>query len=128
MSTQDTISDFVARVNNTIAVEKSQVVVIKSNFTITLAKWLTKYKFFESFEDYKDYYIKINLNLDQIASLKRVSKPGNRVYSKSNKYPKIVNGIGFTLISTSKGIFSNYELTKEQKNLGGEVILQVIKV
>jgi len=127
MSMQDIVSDFVARINNAVMVKKSSVVVLKSNLIITICKWMSRFGFLHKFENYKDYYLKLDLNLNQIGKLLRVSKPGKRVYCKANSYPPILNGIGFTLISTSHGLFSNYELTSQNMNLGGEVLFQIIK-
>lgn len=124
---QDTLSDFVSRINNAILINKSEVVVIKSKLTESIAKWMTRHKFFEGFQEHNKFYLKIKITPNQIGKLVRVSKPGQRVYCKANSYPTIVNGIGFSIISTSQGIFSNYQLVKDQMNLGGEVLFQIIK-
>jgi small subunit ribosomal protein S8 len=128
MSMQDILSDFVARINNSLMISNPTVVVIKSKLIINICKWMTRYGFFTEFEEYKDFYLKIKLNLDQIKKLKRISKPGQRVYCKSGNYPVILDGKGFTIISTSKGLYSNYELVKNNLNLGGEVLFQIIKL
>jgi small subunit ribosomal protein S8 len=128
MSMQDILSDFIARINNAVMVKNQSVIVIKSKLITNISKWMTRYGFFTSFEDYKDFYLKVNLNLDQIQKLKRISKPGQRVYCKTGEYPVIMDGKGFTLISTSQGLYSNYELVKDNMKLGGEVLFQIIKL
>lgn len=127
MSMQDILSDFVARINNSVMINKPSVVVIKSKLIVNVCKWMTRYGFFAGFKDYENFYLKVDLNLDQIQKLRRVSKPGQRVYCKAGDYPVIMDGKGFTIISTSQGLYSNYELTKQNLKLGGEVLFQIIK-
>ena len=58
-----------------------------------------------------------------IKEIKRVSKPGRRVYSRATSIPKVLNGLGLAILSTSKGVMSDIEATKN--NLGGEIICRI---
>ena len=71
--------------------------------------------------------IKVNLKYYEgspvIKEIKRISKPGRRVYSRANSIPKILNGLGMAIISTSQGVMSDVDARK--KNVGGEIICKV---
>ena len=118
----DLISDFVARVNNSIMVEKQDVKVLKNNLVLDLSKKLTRLGYFNSFE-VEDREVSISLNLSKVHKLKRISKPGQRVYTAYSKMPRIMGGIGFNLLSTSTGVKTNFEAQKEK--IGGELLFQV---
>ena len=79
---------------------------------------------YEKIEDGKQGIIKVTLKYAEktrvIKGLKRISKPGLRVYAKSNELPKVLNGLGIAIISTSNGIMTDREA--RQQKLGGEVI------
>lgn len=122
MSMNDLTSDFVARVNNSIMVEKKEVKVLKNNLVLSLCKKLTRLGYFETFEP-EEREILISLNLSKVHKLKRISKPGLRVYTSYIDIPKIVGGIGFNILSTSTGIKTSYEAQKEKT--GGELLFQV---
>ena len=125
MSMQDIVSDYVSRVNNAITVDQNEVVVLRSKFIESITKKLVSLGFFNSFELTEDKRgIRIELNLSRVTFLKRVSKPGQRTYTSSKEFPAILNGIGFNILTTSKGIKTNIECLKD--NLGGEVVLQII--
>ncbi len=118
----DLTSDFAARVNNSIMVDKKEVKVLKNNLILNLCKKLTRLGYFESFEA-ADREVVINLNLSKVHKLKRISKPGLRVYTSYTEMPRIVGGIGFNILSTSTGIKTSYEAQKEKT--GGELLFQV---
>jgi small subunit ribosomal protein S8 len=122
MSMNDLTSDFAARVNNSIMVEKKEVKVLKNNLILNLCKKLTRLGYFESFESL-EREVAINLNLNKVHKIKRISKPGLRVYTSYTNMPKIVGGIGFNILSTSTGIKTSYEAQKEKT--GGELLFQV---
>lgn len=124
MSVQDIISDFVSRVNNAQLAGHTMVLVNKSNLVLALSKKLTKLKYFDSFTE-NDRFVELNLNPVVLYKLVRVSKPGKRFYTSSKKFPVILNGFGYNIVTTSKGIYTHIECIKE--NLGGEVLLQAIK-
>lgn len=122
MSMNDLISDFVARVNNTIMVEKTEVKVLKNKLVVDLCKKLTRLGYFESFEP-SEREVTINLNLKKVHKLKRISKPGQRVYTSYDTLPRIIGGVGFNLLTTSTGVKTNFEAQKEK--VGGELLFQV---
>ena len=96
-----------------------------------IAEILFEEGYIASFEDIKDDtqgVIRITLKYDEkgakvISGLKRISKPGLRVYASKDELPKVLNGLGIALISTSKGIKTDKEARAE--NLGGEVLAYV---
>lgn len=124
MSVQDIISDFVSRVNNAQLAGHTSVVVNKSNLVSDLCKKLTKLKYFDSFVE-SERTIELSINPLILSKLVRVSKPGKRFYTSSKKFPVILNGFGFNIVTTSQGILTHIECMKQ--NLGGEVLLQAIK-
>ena len=67
--------------------------------------------------------LKYNNGLPVIKEIKRVSKPGRRIYTRADSIPKIQNGLGLAIVSTSKGIMSDYEA--KNNNVGGEIICKV---
>jgi small subunit ribosomal protein S8 len=122
MSMQDLLSDYVARVNNSITAEKSTAKVIKSKVIVEVTKKLTKAGYFASFDvENNEVVITIAPKLQRI---KRVSRPGQRIYGSYLELPRINNGFGTNIVSTSKGIMTSKEC-KEAK-LGGEFLLQVL--
>ena len=119
---QDLLSDYVARVNNSITAEKPTAKVIKSKVIVEVTKKLTKAGYFASFDvENNEVVITIAPKLQRI---KRVSRPGQRIYGSYLELPRINNGFGTNIVSTSKGIMTSKEC-KEAK-LGGEFLLQVL--
>jgi small subunit ribosomal protein S8 len=122
MSMQDLLSDYVARVNNSITAEKSTAKVIKSKVIVEVTKKLTKAGYFASYDvENNEVVITIAPKLQRI---KRISRPGQRIYGSYLELPRINNGFGTNIVSTSKGIMTSKEC-KEAK-LGGEFLLQVL--
>jgi len=127
----DTISDYLTRIRNALSAGHRVVQIPSSK----LKKEITKILFYQGFiSNYKfeenDYpQIKIALKYDSLShssvikSIKRISRPGLRRYSSCSKLPRVLNGLGIAIISTSKGIMT--EKTARKKNLGGEVICHV---
>lgn len=122
MSLNDLVSDYVARVNNGITAKKESISVLKSKMIIEICKKLVKLDYLQSFEE-NGFEVDVVLNLDKLSSIKRISKPGHRVYSSHESFPKVVGGLGYTIITTSKGILTQVEANKQ--NLGGEVLFQI---
>lgn len=124
----DPIADFLTRIRNASSVRHDKVEVPASNIKRTLAEILKREGFIRDMEciaDGKQGIIRIFLkygpnNERVITGLKRISKPGLRVYSKASEVPKVLNGLGISIISTSEGIVTDKEA--RAKNLGGEVI------
>ena len=108
----DTIADMLTRIRNANQMRYEEVKVPASNIKKEIAKILKEEGFI------KDYKIdKI------ITGLKRISKPGLRVYAKNDEIPKVLNGLGIAIISTSKGIMTDKEARKQ--NIGGEVLAYI---
>lgn len=123
MSMQDTVSDFITRVNNAHVAGLDTVNVINSKFILSLVNKLTKLKFFESYKELdREIQITIGKNFKRLRSVSRPSQP---VYTKSKGYLSIKDGYGYNLVSTSSGIKTHVECLKE--NTGGKVILQAIR-
>jgi small subunit ribosomal protein S8 len=121
MSMQDLMSDYVARINNSIQSKSPTVNVLKNNLAVAVTTKLTKLGFFASFE-VVDREVIITL-AKKTTKLIRISKPGRRVYTSYLEIPKLFGGKGFYLVSTSKGVLTNIE-ARESK-IGGEIILSI---
>lgn len=122
MSLNDILSDFVTRVRNAKMIGKATLNVRKNKVVSNVTTTLTKLGYFASFvENAND--IDIKLNLDRINGLKRISKPGRRLYFSYKILPVIRNGIGYNILSTSKGVKTNVEAKREL--IGGELLFQI---
>lgn len=127
----DIISDMLTRMRNALAMKYTKVEVLGSKMTKEIATILTNEGYIEGFEAVKDGAAeKLIINLKYgakkekvITVLKRISKPGLRVYVKANEVPKVLNGLGIAIVSTSKGIMTDKEARKE--NLGGEILAYI---
>lgn len=131
MTMTDPIADMLTRIRNANLVRHANVEVPASNMKKTIAQILSDEGFirgFEVIEDEKQGTIKITMKYDEnkdrvITGLKRISKPGLRVYAKRNEVPRVLGGLGIAIISTSHGIMSDKQARKA--GLGGEVICYV---
>ena len=131
MNTTDPIADMLIRIRNANSSKHKTVDIPASNMKKAIAEILFKegyIKSFEAIENENQGIIRVTLKYDEkgnrvIAGLKRISKPGLRVYASKEELPKVLNGLGIALISTSKGIKTDKEARKE--NLGGEVLAYV---
>ena len=127
----DTIADMLTRIRNANAMRYNDVSVPASNLKIELARILKEEGYIKNYKVVKDDVqgtIEITLKYGEkkervITGLKRISKPGLRVYAKSNEIPRVLNGLGIAIISTSKGIMTDKEARKQ--NLGGEVLAYI---
>lgn len=127
----DPIADMLTRIRNANTVRHTSVDVPASNVKKRLAEILLNEGFIKSFnviDDDKQGLIRIELKYGEqkervISGLKRISKPGLRVYAKKNELPKVLGGLGVAIISTSNGIITDKEARK--LNVGGEVICYV---
>lgn len=127
----DIISDMLTRMRNALAMKYTKVEVLGSKMTKEIATILTNEGYIEGFEAVKDGAAeKLIINLKYgakkekvVTGLKRISKPGLRVYVKANEVPKVLNGLGIAIVSTSKGIMTDKEARKE--NLGGEILAYI---
>ena len=132
MNTTDPIADMLTRIRNANSSKHKTVDVPSSNMKLAIADILLKEGYIKSFEEIKvennQGIIRITLKYDEkgsrvIDGLKRISKPGLRVYASKDELPKVLNGLGIALISTSKGIKTDKEA--RQEGLGGEVLAYV---
>jgi len=131
MVVTDTIADMLTRIRNANAMRYAEVSVPASNLKVSLAKILKDEGFIEDYklmEDNVQGTILLTLKYGQnkervITGLKRISKPGLRVYAKASEVPKVLNGLGIAVISTSKGVMTDKEARRE--NLGGEVLCYI---
>mgnify|MGYP002622821238 CR=1 FL=1 len=127
----DPIADMLTRIRNANSVYHDKVEIPGSKIKEAIAVILKDEGFikdFEVIEDNKQNVIKVSLkygaNREKVISgLKRISKPGLRVYSKKDQLPKVLGGLGIAIISTSKGLMTDKEARKA--GLGGEVLAYV---
>lgn len=125
LQSTDPIADLLTRIRNAALVGKEEVKVpaskMKENVLaqLKLAGYIDDYAL-EADAKIKTLVVKIN---DSITEIKRISKPGRRVYVSVNEIPRVKSGRGLVLISTSKGIMNGTQAKKER--LGGELLLEV---
>jgi small subunit ribosomal protein S8 len=123
MSYNDLMSDYVARINNANMVNNEKVVVRKNNLVLGVSKKLVTLGYLKDFEVVENN-LSLTLNNDKIDKLIRVSKPGHRKYHGSDEMPRLTGGIGFMILTTSKGIKTQVEAHKEK--IGGEVLFSIV--
>ena len=127
MQISDVIADMLTRIRNANSAKHETVHVPASNLKKAIADILTEegyIKGYQIIEDGKQGIIRITLKYigkkQVITGLRRVSKPGLRIYSSCEDMPKVMNGLGIAIVSTSKGIMTDKKARKE--NVGGEVL------
>lgn len=131
MVVTDPVADMLTRIRNANANRYKEVSMPVSKVKTEIAKILKNEGFIENYKVSKDKVqgsltltLKyVNKKERVITGLKRISKPGLRVYAKADEVPKVLNGFGIAIISTSKGIMTDKEARK--KSLGGEVMAYV---
>ena len=130
MSLIDPIGDMFTRIRNGQMRNLDTIVVPHSKFRINILEILKIEGYINNYHiDKKDnkQSLKIDLKyyegLPVIKEIKRISKPGRRVYSRATSIPKIQNGLGLAILSTPKGVMSDHQARKN--NLGGEIICKV---
>ncbi|MBQ2910334.1 MAG: 30S ribosomal protein S8 [Bacilli bacterium] len=126
----DTIADMLTRIRNANQMRYEEVTVPASNIKKEIARILKEEGFIKDYKIVSDdaqgtivLTLKYNKKERVITGLKRISKPGLRVYAKNDEIPKVLNGLGIAIISTSKGIMTDKEARKE--NIGGEVLAYI---
>ena len=127
----DTIADMLTRIRNANSMRYTEVKVPASKLKLELARILKEEGFIKDYkvlEETAQGMILITLKYGEkkervISGLKRISKPGLRVYAKANEVPKVLNGLGIAIISTSNGIMTDKEARKQ--GLGGEVLAYI---
>ena len=130
MSMTDPIADMLTRIRNASRAEHKMVDIPSSNMKTSIARTLYNGGFIRGFrriEDNKQDMLRIYLAYrnDQplIVGIKRISKPGCRVYAKASDIPKVMGGRGIAVLTTPRGILTDSEARKQ--NVGGEVLLHV---
>ena len=131
MSVTDPIADLLTRIRNANQMRYSEVVVPTSNNKLEIVKILKDEGFIADYKIEKQEVqnniiitLKYGKNKERVISgLKRISKPGLRVYAKAEEIPTVLNGLGIAIVSTSKGIMTGKAAKKE--NLGGEVLAYI---
>jgi len=127
----DPISDMLTRIRNGYSAKKAEVLVPYSKFKHSLAKvmqdegWINSLEVKQEASSMKNILIQLKYKGGEaaISGIKRVSKPGQRIYSKNSEIPRALGGIGTTIVSTSKGLMTD-RIARKQK-VGGEVVCQI---
>ena len=131
MNFVDPIGDMITRIRNAQMRLLSSVKIPSSKFRVKILDVLKKEGYISDYKVLSDLNNKGSLSVDLkynngspvIKEIKRVSKPGRRIYARANSIPKIQNGLGLAIVSTSKGIMTDDE-ARSQK-VGGEIICRV---
>lgn len=126
----DPIGDMLTRIRNATRVGKRVVEMPASNQRREVAKILVRRNFVQKFvivDDGKQGLLKILLKYTDgqpaIQGIQRISAPGRRTYANVTRIPKVMNGMGMAIVSTSKGLLTDYEA--REQNVGGEIICKV---
>lgn len=131
MSMSDPLADMLTRIRNAVMVKFDSVEMPSSNVKVSVAKVLKEEGYITDYAVVKDDVqgtLKIDLkygssNESVITGIKRVSKPGLRKYTDANSIPKVLNGLGIAIVSTSRGVVT--DSTARSLNAGGEIICEV---
>jgi small subunit ribosomal protein S8 len=131
MVVTDSIADMISRINNALARSKKEVDMPSSRIKQEIARLLKEEGYIVGYnhvEDKKQGMLRINLKYTEdgasvIRSIKRISKPGCRVYKNVDQMNRIIEGLGRAVITTSKGLLTDKECRKNK--IGGEVLLEI---
>ena len=131
MTLVDPVGDMLTRIRNGQMRSLNKINIPFSNFRLKILEVLKKEGYIIDFNinngKQKIKFLSVDLKYYEgqpvIKEIKRVSKPGRRVYSKATSIPKVLNGLGLAILSTSKGVMSDSDAMKN--NLGGEIICKV---
>ena len=131
MAHTDPIADMLTRVKNAVMAEKKDVAIPLSTIKLDIAKILKEEGYISNFRVDKtqmpaQLFVELKYSSKKqnvIEGLKRISKPGRRVYAEVDSIPQVLDGLGVAVISTSQGIVTGKECKK--RNIGGEVLLYV---
>ncbi len=128
----DTISDMLTRIRNATMVKHQIVQIPVTKMSLAITSILKEEGFIEDFEPYQENkreYLLLSLKYtgksrdSVISQIKRISKPGLRVYKKSNELPKVLDDLGIAIVSTSKGVMTNVKA--KTLGIGGEVLCYI---
>ena len=131
MTLTDPIGDMFSRIRNGQMRSLNSIVIPSSNFRKNILEILKNEGYIKDFfiekKENNKTSLKISLKYYEgdpgIKEIKRISKPGRRVYSRATSIPKVMNGLGIAILSTPKGVMSDIEARKN--NVGGEIICKV---
>lgn len=126
----DPIADMLTRIRNAVRVNKPEVLIPSSKVKVNIAKILERENYIGRVAELKVgnfNYIKIELKYsDQgpaIRHIRKISKPGQRIYVSGSEIPRVLNNFGTAIISTSKGLLTSQEA--KQSNIGGELMFEI---
>jgi len=126
----DPIADMLTRIRNAVQLRKDEVVLPFSKIKFEIAKILEQEGYIKKAEKIENTFAKIKIILKYtsqkesvIQNLKRISKPGGKIYVHHRKIPYVLDGLGIAIISTSSGLMTNGEAKK--RKIGGEVICEI---
>ena len=131
MGMTDPIADMLTRIRNANLAKTEKVDIPSSNLKLELARVLKDEGYIKNFKLLKDrkqglvrVYMKYSPDESRVINgLKRVSRPGNRVYVKSDDIPRVMGGLGIAVLSTSRGVMADRE--SRTKKLGGEILCYI---
>ncbi len=132
MAMSDTVADMLTRIRNGISVQRDSVDILSSRVNRSVAEVLEREGYIQGFRDILDRRghpaIRVNLKYDGdgdpvISKIGRVSRPGRRVYRGVREIPKVLNGLGISVVSTSRGVMSDREA--RTAGVGGEILCEV---
>lgn len=132
MAMSDPLADMLTRIRNAVMVKKSSVDIPKSNTKVEIANVLKEEGYIVDYrvsqEEGEQGTLTIDLKYDEeggsvITGIKRISKPGLRQYAKAGEIPEVLNGLGISIVSTSKGILT--DKNAKAQNTGGEILCEV---
>src|SRR5437016_3878591 len=130
MNTTDPVADYLTRLRNAIRARHRRLDVPASNLKRALTTILVNQKYIAGYTEIKNAHqgvLRINLKytdgVNAISGLKRISRPGLRVYTNAGELPRVLNGLGVAIISTSSGLMT--EKQARAQRIGGEVLCHV---
>jgi small subunit ribosomal protein S8 len=136
MSVNDPIADMLTRIRNGLLIQQSMVAMPSSKLRVEVARILKEEGFIEDYEQVegeKPYFLTLRVKLKYvgerrfrrpvISGLKRVSRPGRRIYTSKKDIPWVLSGMGISILSTPKGVMTGQRA--RQLNVGGEILCKV---
>ncbi|MDX9924046.1 MAG: 30S ribosomal protein S8 [Ignavibacteriaceae bacterium] len=130
MPVNDPIADFLTRIRNAVKARKKVVDIPSSKMKVNLAEILKTNRFIKDYsivEDNKQNILKVQLQyiggVPSISGLRKISSPGLRRYTDKNGIPRVYNGLGIAVVSTSKGLLTDKQARNE--SIGGEIICHI---
>ena len=132
MAMSDPLADMLTRIRNAVMVKKSSVDIPRSNTKVEIARVLKEEGYIVDYhvsqQEGEQGTLTVDLKYDEeggsvISGIQRVSKPGLRQYAKAGEIPEVLNGLGISIVSTSKGIVT--DKNAKAQNSGGEILCEV---